>query len=180
MVLEQYPLLPPRHKFLPGDFAYVYREGLKHYTGPHLIASVHGKEVRVHTGESSGPRSFNVAQLRPADVVRSSDLPPPPDPASQGPPRVLYTEDVLPGDPRESLFGDAIRKEILGLIERGTFRLTLLEEAGDNPNVIPCRYVLTIKHALDGTVRYKARFDPSRQRKASTSFTKLVKYEAIL
>ncbi len=53
--------IPPpavRHKFVPGDFAYVYREGLKHYTGPHRIASVNGKDVRVHTGEHSGPRSF--------------------------------------------------------------------------------------------------------------------------
>ncbi len=81
-----------------------------------------------------------------------------------------------PRDPRESLFGDAIRKEILGLIERGTFRLPLLGEAGDNPNVIPCRYVLTIRHALDGTRSIQGKIRslwPSRQRRNITSCTKM-------
>ena len=43
------------HKYMPGDFVYVYREGVKHYTGPHLVASVDGKQVRLYIGESTGP-----------------------------------------------------------------------------------------------------------------------------
>eukprot|EP00171_Calliarthron_tuberculosum_P005813 IDg5813t1 len=37
-------------------------------------------------------------------------------------------------------------KEILSLIERGTFKIVLREEAGENPNIIPCRFVLSIKN----------------------------------
>ena len=59
---------------------------------------------------------------------------------------------------KESLFDDAKRQEILGLIERGTFRITLTEEITDEPpNILPCRFVLAIKHN-DGTEIFKARF----------------------
>ena len=52
---------------------------------------------------------------------------------------------------------DAKKKEILGLVERGTFKLVLEEEAGPNPNLIPSRYVLAIKHSSNGSTVYKAR-----------------------
>ena len=56
-------------KYMPGDFVYVYREGIKHYTGPHLVASVDGKQVRLHVGEHTGPRAFNITQVRPAPLA---------------------------------------------------------------------------------------------------------------
>ena len=48
---------PPasNHAYKPGDFVYAYRERLRHYTSPHLISSVDGKCVRIHTGECTGP-----------------------------------------------------------------------------------------------------------------------------
>ena len=73
-----------------------------------------------------------------------------------GPPSVLHTEVLHPGDPRAGLFDDAKRKEILGLVERGTFKSVLEEEAGPNPNLIPSRYVVAIKHSSDGSTVYKA------------------------
>ena len=57
------------------------------------------------------------------------------------------------------LFDDAKRKEILGLIEKVTFKITLTEELGENepPNILPSRFVLAIKHT-DGGEIFKARF----------------------
>lgn len=52
--------------YILGYFAYFYREKIKQYTEPHLIASVNGKQVRLHVGEITGPRDVNTAQLRPA------------------------------------------------------------------------------------------------------------------
>lgn len=37
-------------------------------------------------------------------------------------------------------------KELQLLIERDTFRIVLRSEAGKNPNIIPSRFVLHIKH----------------------------------
>lgn len=71
---------------------------------------------------------------------------------------ILYTEIIKPGDPRENLFDEAKRKELIGLIERGTFRLVLREEMGENPNIIPSRFVLSIKHSINGEELFKARF----------------------
>jgi len=79
------------HKYMPGDFFYVYREGVKHYTGPHLIASVYGKQVRLHVGENTGPREFNIAQLRPAPLARLQSMDEILTADTSGPPRVLYT-----------------------------------------------------------------------------------------
>ena len=48
---------------MPGDFMYVYRKGVKHYTGDYLVSSISGKQVRLHVGEKNGPREFNVSQI---------------------------------------------------------------------------------------------------------------------
>ncbi len=47
--------------YAPGDLAYVYRERLRRFTGPHLVASVHGKNLRLNIGDRYGPREFNIA-----------------------------------------------------------------------------------------------------------------------
>lgn len=127
--------LPPAaadHKFLPGDYAYVYREGLKHYTGPHLIASVEQKCARLHLGEITGLRAF-IAQLRPAPIARQEtyDESIAADDESEAR-SVLFTETLNPGDPREIHFDDAKRKELMALIERGTFRIVLLPTGRSN------------------------------------------------
>lgn len=48
--LKKIPPPSSNHKFLPGDYVYVYREGLKHYTGPHIVSSVDGKQEKIHLG----------------------------------------------------------------------------------------------------------------------------------
>ena len=77
-----------------------------------------------------------------------------------GPPRILYTDVIPISDPRAKSpeFDDAKRAEFLSLMERGTFRVVLEEELGQNPNIISSRFVLSIKHSDTGEVKYKARF----------------------
>lgn len=52
----------------------------------------------------------------------------------------------------------AIKKEVLGLVERGTFDIFFMEEVPDNANVLSGRFVLAIKPTEDGEIKYPARF----------------------
>lgn len=63
------------------------------------------------------------------------------------PSSILRKEIIGFGDPRESLFTDSQRKELVGLMERDAFRDMLKEEAEPSANVLPSRYVIDIKHA---------------------------------
>ena len=141
-----------------GDFVYVYREDLKQHTGPHLIASVHGKNVRLHVGDPLGPRHFNISQIKPAplpiDTFHSA-----PSNKIRDIPDIMHTEIIQESDPRASLFDEAKQKELNGLFERGAFKIVLREEVEDNPNIVPSRYVLAIKHGQKDTPpKLKARF----------------------
>ena len=145
--------------FLPGDFAYVYREKLRHFTGPHLIASVEGKNARLHVGDKYGPRSFNISQLKKA-TINHNECPL----QSQNffnKSTIYHTEIIQEGDVRTALFSDAKRKELDGLIQRGTFKIVIredIEEESHAPNILPTRFVLAIKHGMDNKLIYKARF----------------------
>ena len=149
---------PPAAKlqFAPGDMVFVYRERLKQFTGPHMIASIHGKQARLHVGEKTGPREFNLSQLRPSSLPNSY-IDGNSDPTY--PTQILHTEIISPNDPRSKLFDQAKKQELLGLLEKGTFKIVLAEEAGPNPNILPCRYVLAIKHSeSSSSPTFKARF----------------------
>lgn len=50
------------------------------------------------------------------------------------------------------------RKEIRGPLDRGTFRVMLREDIPDDGNVLPGRFVLSIKSTDDGEVKWKARY----------------------
>ena len=58
---------------------------------------------------------------------------------------VFFTEIICERDPQVKQFDEAKRNEIPGLIKRGTFKIVLREEIGDNPNIIASRFVLAIK-----------------------------------
>ena len=146
------------HKYMPGDYVHVYREGLMHYTGANLIASVDTESIRIHLGERTGPRMFNIAQLRPPLIQRLESYDEVLSEQEPYRPRVLYSKPVEHGDPHEHLFDEAKRKELLKLVERGTFKLVLVEEPGDKPNIVRYRYVMSIKHSEGGEVKYKARY----------------------
>lgn len=89
------------HKYVPGDFLYLHREGVKHYTGPHLVASVDDKHIRIHIGDRTGTRSVNITQVRPARITLLQSVDEVLTADTTGPPRVLYTEVLDPGDSRE-------------------------------------------------------------------------------
>ena len=71
---------------------------------------------------------------------------------------IFFTEIICERDPRAKNFTEAKRKEIEGLIKRGTFKIVLREEIGEHPNIIPSRFVLAIKKDGSDEEILKARF----------------------
>ena len=53
---------------------------------------------------------------------------------------------------------NAVKKEVIGLFERGTFKIILREDVPENANILPGRFVLAIKSTEEGQEKYKARF----------------------
>lgn len=61
-------------------------------------------------------------------------------------------------DLRSGLVDETNRKEINALIERGTFKIVLRSEAGKDPNIIPSRFVLALKHKCGSPNVYEPLF----------------------
>jgi Reverse transcriptase (RNA-dependent DNA polymerase) len=146
--------------YQPGDSCYVYRERLQMWTGPHVIASVDGKDVAVHIGESTGPRHFAVWQIKPS--LLSSPLQYQGSVAAAAANahtvnKILWTEVLDRGDPRATPpeMRDAIAREVRSITAWGTFCLVVMEDIAEK-NVVPSRFVLGIKHE-NGKEIYKAR-----------------------
>ena len=59
---------------------------------------------------------------------------------------------------------EAKKKEIRNLLQRGTFKIILKEEAPPDAEVLPGRFVRAIKSSLDGKTKYKARYVIGGQR----------------
>jgi hypothetical protein len=117
----------------------VYRERHRAWTGPHKIISVDGKDVVLEL--SNGHQHFNVAIFKPS-MTQTTEI--------------RWTEVLQPNDPRRvsENMTSAIRAELMGLTERGTFKLVELADEPDK-NVIPTKCVLSIKHE-DGNEKFKA------------------------
>jgi hypothetical protein len=128
---------------------YVYRENMKLWISPLKLIHTQGKHALVLLNGT--PREFNIAQLKPAPI-----LDPATDPITDAQ-QVYITEVLSPNDPRKSLFGPAISKEMNGLIDRGTFQLCLRSETDPIASVLSSRFLLSIKRADDGEEIYKAR-----------------------
>lgn len=155
----------------------MFGEKKKRWTGPHPVVSCDGKRVLVELGEGTGPRSFNVAQVKPVRLpsvssllgnLSSSTAGNVPASASMSPPQTLaplpigstnfYTEVITPSDPRSCQFEEAKKKELEGLLQRDTLKLVLRSELEHNPNIVLSRVVLAIKHKDTGAEVRKARF----------------------
>jgi Reverse transcriptase (RNA-dependent DNA polymerase) len=134
---------------------YVYRETSKLWTGPHLLGDVDGKAAYVYLGERTGPRQFNTSQLKPS-YTQHNENPNGSIANALTPFATRFTEVISNNDPRASQFDEAKRQEIMTLIDRGTFRLAVTEELPEKHNVVPSRYVLSIKKN-GGTDVLKAR-----------------------
>ena len=73
----------------------------------------------------------------------------------------VFLTEVLDPDEYRAIgkeMTDAKKQEIRNLLERGTFKVILKEEIPSDANVVPGRFVLTIKSSLDKKVKYKARY----------------------
>ena len=70
----------------------------------------------------------------------------------------MFTEVISLRDHRRGLFDDAKRKEIDSLLKRSTFNLVLRSELERNPNIVPSRFVLAIKHNDSSEEVLKASF----------------------
>ena len=152
--LRKNPPPASEYRFQTNQPVYVYREKLKHWTGPHLVMSCDKKQVLVNLGKREGASNFNISQIKPAKLPSFSELK---DNIEESP-QIYITEVIKSNDPRAKNFDEAKKKEILGLIEKGTFKIVLKSEAGDDPNIIPCRFVLAIKNVGTGEEILKARF----------------------
>jgi Reverse transcriptase (RNA-dependent DNA polymerase) len=102
---------------------------------------VDGKDVVLEL--PNGHQHFNVAMVKPS-MTQTTEI--------------RWTEVLQPKDPRRvsENMTSAIRAELMGLIERGTFKLVELADASDK-NDIPIKFFLSIKHE-DGAEKFKARF----------------------
>ena len=76
------------------------------------------------------------------------------------PSRILVTEVLRPGEPRgrSGLFDEAIRNELKGLIDRGTYEIVCREEVPDNANILGGRFVFAIKEKGTAKEKLKAQF----------------------
>jgi hypothetical protein len=72
--------------------------------------------------------------------------------------RAFIKEIIKPGDPQTEKFDEAKRKEIQGLIDRGTWRVVAKEKVSHNANILGGRFVLAIKDEGTDKEVWKARF----------------------
>lgn len=171
------PPKSPLYRFRPDQPVLVYREKENRCTGSRLLRRIDGKTAYVDLCERTGPRNFNIPQSNPAHLpsmnVLLGHIPiaPANTPAQNArqkslfrpgltpPIPIAYFAEVFhPRDPRTELFNESRREENDGLISRGTFCIVLRSEDENLQNIIPSRFMLTIKHDQNGEERYKARF----------------------
>jgi hypothetical protein len=163
-----------------GQHGFVWREKERKYCGPFAILNLSedGTQVtlNVNRGHRSGVFSANCVCPAPqmADVLLasiSSTLSSYSNKAS-GMRRAVYTQNqadvpvfvseaVENKDPRAKGpdFSAAKQKELLGLLERGTFKDMLREEIPKNAPVMKGRFVLVIKNRDTDQEVYKACYD---------------------
>ena len=73
-------------------------------------------------------------------------------------PNIYLTEVIHPSDPRAAKFDSAKKKEIEGLIKRGTWKIVLRDEAPKNANILGGSFVLAIIDSYIEKEVWKARY----------------------
>ncbi len=126
------------------------------------------KLVYVQDAKVGAARPFNIAQVKrcfiPTDVAQALFV----DmhnglsfSASDEEEEIIVhlTEIIDPNDPRASSkqMSQAKRKEIKGLLDRGTFSIILRERVPPDGNVLPGRFDFAINSTEDGQIKFKAR-----------------------
>lgn len=164
--------------YKPGDNVLVWREKLLanrigEWVGPSVIESV-DEERKLATIELPNGTNFpfNFIQLKPylrpaqelqqffaklRDCLDKFTT----TPAVEADSTPIFSTEVLSSnDPRSKgpRMTDEVKTEVKELIDRKTFKTILKEDIPEDANVLPGRFVLSIKSAQDGSQRYKARF----------------------
>ena len=165
-------------KFEVGDLVRVYRDELKGYTDPVPIISIDESNKMVSVDNNGTNKWYAITQVKLFEgYEKESDKIVEDVGTALGPWSVRYwkektgndgpeeyavyiTEIIEKGDPRygNTKMKDAIRKEIEGLLERGTFKIVVREEIPNNPNILGGRFVLAVKNPSTKEEVYKARF----------------------
>jgi hypothetical protein len=157
-----------------GEEVLVWREKSESWTGPFIVTGVNDKPVNVRIEELAYEGRFNLAQVKPnlrdmpqtdantnfSEVLHQMLRDFTTEEGSGLSPSyaVHLTEIIRKGDVREKLFDDAKKKEIAGLIRRGTWKIVLREELEPGENIMTGRFVLSIKNANTQEEMLKARF----------------------
>ena len=146
-----------------GDEVLVFSEQDKNWLGPFVVMHVQGRMITIQNREGTYRQMFNAFQLKPyyrdhspiihyqTRIFRSPLAP-------KTPFSSFITEEIKQRDPRARKFSAAKRKEIEGLIKRGTWKIVAKDEVPDNANVLGGRFVLTIKDSGTNKEVYKARY----------------------
>jgi hypothetical protein len=112
IVLPACPILSQSSLFGPirGLYDYPFRGA----TGPHVVETVAGKVISVHLGEATGPRHFNICQVKPsllyAQVMFLNSV----AESKEDSKKIWWTEVISKNDPRANSMPmkGAIQKEI--------------------------------------------------------------------
>ena len=85
---------------------------------------------------------------------------------------MFLTEILDRTDPRanSAKMTEAKKKEIKNLLDRGTFKVILKEDIPHDGNILPGRFVLTLKSNDGGDVKFKARYVIGGHRDKSKDF----------
>lgn len=176
--------VPPSADYVitAGDNVRVFRETDKRFLGPYKVVAVEGKQVFINRDGKrlqhsidqlvpecifSGDDALQTIQTRLSkfdetgnpllqQVTQTGDKGKGGD--STDTPRILITEVLTPRDVRgdSSEFTAAKKREIEGLISRGTWKLVLRDDVPKNANILGGRFVLTIKDAETDKPIFKA------------------------
>ena len=127
---------------------------------PYVVDSfdISTKLVHIRYGKDDEIKPFNLAQVRryyTPEITAFSFLDDVNNRQSyfRNPITEFYATEVINrGDPRamDPKMTEAVKKEVKGLFERGTFKVILREEVPADANVLPGRFPLAIKSTEDG------------------------------
>jgi Reverse transcriptase (RNA-dependent DNA polymerase) len=151
--------------YTSGDEVLVFRENPAGFTGPFKVASVLDKTVYIQYPDGT-IRPFSCAQLKHYRSAATSTaegtrfLKHVTENISKNSYSTNITEIIDKKDPRthDPRMEAAKRKEIQGLLKRGTFKVILKSEIPDGANVLGGRYVLSIKDTGTNREVWKSRY----------------------
>jgi len=147
-----------------GDQVLVFREEPEGFVGPFMIEQLDCKTVYIRDGNSLRP--FSRAQIKhfkqaedqqaeATETIRQVGSSVAQDFQITHITEIISSSDQRASDPRMK---EAKRKEMKGLLDRGTFKIVLRSEIPDEANRLGGRYVLAIKDSGTDREVWKARY----------------------